>query len=87
MKRALKVAPLVVLVSLLVALVGLTLLWVPAPLSQQAGTTRYVNRTDPTCGGLSPCYATIQAAVHAAQTGDTIQIQAGSYREQVTNRG
>ena len=50
----------------------------------QAGITRYVNATIPGCGGQSPCYTTIQAAVDVARAGDTIQIQAGTYVEQVT---
>ena len=49
----------------------------------EAGLVRHVNRTDATCGGASPCYGTIQAAVNAAQAGDTVQIQPGSYVEQV----
>ncbi|OLD62965.1 MAG: hypothetical protein AUI47_10710 [Acidobacteria bacterium 13_1_40CM_2_68_5] len=56
------------------------LLTVPAP----AGTTRYVNRTDPTCEGYAPCYTTIQAAVTAALPGETIIIQPGTYTEQVS---
>jgi hypothetical protein len=47
------------------------------------GIVRYVNATDPTCGGQSPCATTIQAGVNAAQAGDTVRIQAGSYTEQV----
>ena len=53
----------------------------------QAGTVRYVNATDSTCGGDTPCSTTIQAAVTAAQSGDTIQIQAGAYTEQVLISG
>ncbi|MGH7187264.1 MAG: right-handed parallel beta-helix repeat-containing protein, partial [Pseudomonadota bacterium] len=34
-----------------------------------------------------PCYRTIQAAVDAAQAGDTVRIQAGTYVEQVTIAG
>lgn len=49
--------------------------------------TRYVNQADPTCGGQNPCHGTIQAAVAAAQAGDTIQIQAGTYVEQVQITG
>src|SRR5262249_60579237 len=51
------------------------------------GITRYVNPTDPTCGGQAPCYATIQAAVNAALAADTITLQAGTYREQVSITG
>ncbi len=56
----------------------LTLLLLPTPSLQQQGQILYVNRTDPTCQGQAPCYATIQAAVTAAQAGDTIRIQAGT---------
>jgi hypothetical protein len=56
--------------------------WASAP--SEAGTIRHVSRTDATCGGQSPCYGCIQAAVNAAQAGDTVQIQAGSYVEQVS---
>lgn len=48
-----------------------------------AQTIRYVNRTDATCGGRSPCYTTIQAAIDAASSRDTIRIQAGTYSEQL----
>ena len=50
----------------------------------EAGIVRHVNRTDAACGGQSPCYGSIQAAVNAAQPGDTVQIQAGTYVEQVS---
>jgi hypothetical protein len=52
-----------------------------------AATVRHVNRTDAGCGGHSPCYGSIQAAVNAAQPGDTIQIQLGAYVEQVNITG
>jgi hypothetical protein len=52
--------------------------------SAEAGIVRHVNRTDATCGGQSPCYGSIQAAVNATQPGDTVLIQAGSYVEQVS---
>ena len=48
---------------------------------------RYVNATDPSCGGHSPCHLTIQAAVDAVQPGETILIQAGTYIEEVLVHG
>jgi hypothetical protein len=44
--------------------------------------TRYVN-ADGVCGGNSPCYTTIQAAIDAATTGDTIEVSDGFYDESV----
>jgi hypothetical protein len=60
-----------------------TLLAITAIATSEAGTVRHVNGTDGGCGGHSPCYGSIQAAVTAAQPGDTVQIQAGTYVEQV----
>ena len=36
------------------------------------------------CGGNTPCYSTIQAAVNAASTGTTIKILQGRYYENVS---
>lgn len=52
-----------------------------------AVTVRHVNHADPGCGGQSPCYGSIQAAVDGAQPGDIVQIQAGTYVEQVSVAG
>ena len=72
-------------------LLPLTLAFSFAPLAHaplaEAATIRHVNRVDASCGGRSPCYGSIQAAVNAAQAGDTIQIQAGAYVEQVSISG
>jgi hypothetical protein len=55
-----------------------------APSGATAATVRHVDRSDGTCGGQAPCYGGIQAAVNAAQPGDTVQVPAGDYVEQVT---
>ncbi|MBI3246284.1 MAG: right-handed parallel beta-helix repeat-containing protein [Deltaproteobacteria bacterium] len=65
----------------------LALLFTPTHSLQSSGTTRYVNKTDATCGSQSPCYTTIQAAINAAQAGDTVRIQAGLYEENVIIAG
>jgi PKD domain/Bacterial Ig domain/Right handed beta helix region len=57
----------------------------PPPLIAQQSL--YVNRADPTCGGQSPCFSTIQAAINAAGPGNVIQIQAGTYPEQLSITG
>ena len=59
----------------------------PSASTSAAATVRHVSRTDTACGGHSPCYGSIQAAVNAAQPGDTIQIQPGAYVEQVNIAG
>ena len=59
----------------------------PPSLGAQQPTLLHVNRTDPTCGGQSPCFTTIQAAINAAGSGNVIHIQAGSYSEQLAITG
>jgi len=63
------------------------LLLIPTVSLQQQSHILYVNTADPTCQGQVPCYSTIQAAVDAAQAGDSIRIQAGTYQEQVNISG
>ncbi len=52
--------------------------------AQQTGRVLYVSNHDNSCNGQTPCYNSIQGAVNAAQARDTIQIQAGTYSEQLT---
>ena len=59
------------------------LLFLPSTSSQPPGTILYVSDSDPTCAGQSPCFATIQSAVDAALSSDTIRILAGTYVEQI----
>jgi len=69
-------------------LLALALLVTLAPLAPaEAGVTRTVSATDPTCGGATPCSTTIQAAITAAQAGDTIRILPGTYVEQLSLSG
>ncbi|MGH7368699.1 MAG: Ig-like domain-containing protein [Candidatus Rokuibacteriota bacterium] len=69
---------------IIVGLAYFLLLTASAIATSEAGTVRHVSRTDGTCGGHAPCHGSIQAAVNAAQPGDTIRIQAGAYVEQVS---
>src|SRR5215813_2807042 len=72
------------LLGLFVALYNLS---AQQALAAQPATILYVNRTDPTCGGHSPCYTTIQAAVNAAGPRSVINIQNGTYSEQLSISG
>ena len=47
------------------------------------GSTVYVESSG-SCGGRTPCYSTIQAAINVASTGTTIKIVQGRYGEDVT---
>jgi len=62
-------------------------LLLPSLASLQTAPTRYVNAADLTCQGRAPCYASIQAAIDAAQPGERIVVQAGTYVEQVVIEG
>jgi pectin methylesterase-like acyl-CoA thioesterase len=59
----------------------------PPSLNAQQSPTLHVNRTDRTCGGLSPCFTTIQGAINAVGPGVVIHIQAGTYPEQLSITG
>ena len=61
-----------------------SLLFLPQLVASQQQSILYINRTDPTCGGQTPCYTTIQDAVDAAQPGNIVRIQAGAYPEQIS---
>jgi len=64
-----------------------TALGAAAPSPAEAASIRHVDPSDATCGGRAPCYSSIQAAVNAAQPGDTVQVRAGTYVEQVNVTG
>jgi hypothetical protein len=52
----------------------------PQPVLAYGSTTRYV-APGGDCGSVSPCYATIQAAVDAADPDDVVKVAAGNYTD------
>lgn len=74
--------------SLLVFTIILTFA-VVVPASAIAGTTLYVDINDAGCNDITGApYCSIQAAINAAITGDTIEVAAGTYAEALTvNKG
>lgn len=64
------------------ALICILLFFIAASTVANA-TIRYVNH-DGICGGHSPCYTTIQAAVNASAPGDIIMVASGTYNENIT---
>jgi hypothetical protein len=75
--NARRVLSLVLSLTLGLVLVGALLTLADASARAQAAT-HYV-APDGDCGEASPCYATVQAAVDAAASGDVIKIAAGTY--------
>ncbi len=66
--------------SLVLAIIGVAAAWTLGATLVRAQPVRYVDQTG-ICGGQSPCYTTIQAAVNDAQNGDTIIIFPGVYTQ------
>ena len=54
--------------------------------ADDASSVRHVSGSDPTCGGRTPCYGSILAALADARPGDTVRVQAGRYREAISIR-
>ena len=70
----------------MIHIILLFLVLVPSLSFGQTTPVIYVNNTDSTCGGQSPCVDSLNAALAAVQPGETIRLQAGLYTEQVLIR-
>lgn len=49
------------------------------PWPWESGRFLYVDDDDATCGGRAPCFATVQAAIDASSSGDTVLVLPGTY--------
>jgi PKD repeat protein len=62
----------------------------PGGTSRTEGTviiykTLYVNKSDETCGGKSPCFTSIQAALGSPEQVKMIKVTQGPYQEEIQN--
>ncbi|MBN1177690.1 MAG: hypothetical protein JXD18_00640, partial [Anaerolineae bacterium] len=78
--------PRIVLAIIVAALVLATGLQQGRTQAAPAASVLYVDAAG-TCGGASPCYATIQDAVDDASDGDEIRVASGSYTDLHTRGG
>lgn len=79
-------ARIILIVFTLSTAMVLVLPWTVASPIVAAPTTRYV-APHATCAGALPCYATLQAAIDAADLGDEIRVaQAGQQRTEIRGK-